>query len=93
MTGEQLRKSLWGKVHSLLIPTITMFAINRYICHADIMEGVQDVMKRGCWFTFTLFQIVVIYQILIYATRHSSQNWIKLSVLCLPAVLFAITPP
>ena len=93
MTSEQFRKSLCGKVRSLLVPSITMFAVNRYIYHANIMEGLQDVMKSGYWFTLTLFQIVVIYQTLMFVTRHFSNNWTKLSTLCVPAVLFLFTPP
>ena len=92
-TLPQLMKTLWMKVRQLLIPTIIMFVFSRYAHCANIVDGLQDIMKKGYWFTFTLFQIIVIYQILIYITRHFSKHIYKILVLCLPALIFAFTPP
>lgn len=86
-------KTLWMKVRQLLIPTIIMFVFSRYAHCASIVDGLQDIMKKGYWFTFTLFQIIVIYQILIYITRHFSKHIYKIFGIMLPALIFAFTPP
>ena len=91
-TLPQLMKTLWMKVRQLLIPTIIMFVFSRYAHCASIVDGLQDIMKKGYWFTFTLFQIIVIYQILIYIARHFSKHIYKILVLCLPALIFAFPP-
>lgn len=63
-----------------------MFVFSQYTHCASIVDGLQDIMKKGYWFTFTLFQIIVIYQIPIYITRHFSKHIYKILVLCLSAI-------
>ena len=59
-----LSKRIHKKISTLLVPTIVIIGISVFLNSHNLKHVIfDDPMKLGYWFTFVLFQIVVLYHI------------------------------
>lgn len=49
------------KILHIIIPTIIMMSLFCWVMDYDLIEGFQKRLKEGYWFTFVLFEFILIY--------------------------------
>lgn len=72
------------KFKRLIIPTIIMMSLFCWTMNFDLIEGIQKKLKEGYWFTFVLFEFIVIYNMTNIFSKifglYKAKKWIHLLV-------------
>lgn len=83
-------EELKSKIIKILIPTIVMFYAFCFITGNDAVFYALSYDKCGYWFTWILFQILLIYIISSYIASFFSKSIYKIIIILAPIVLMAI---
>lgn len=83
-------QQVWRKTRAILIPTIIMFLLMMLYSGQNVMDVIFRYDKSGYWFTWVLFQILIVYTVFDVVSRSFSNRWCRLAVTLLPLVLFAV---
>lgn len=87
---RSLGQQMWGKTRAILVPTIIMFLLMMLYSGQNAMDVAFCYDKSGYWFTWVLFQILIVYIVFDAASRRFSNRWCRLVVTILPLGLFAV---
>ena len=80
-------ESVKGKVKQMLIPTVAMFLLFMVYSGQDILTVVFNYDKSGYWFTWVLFQILLIYIVTDFVCSKFSNQLLKLFITISPVFL------
>lgn len=61
MDDKKFERQLSIKFSHLIIPTLIMMTFYCWVMDFNFIEGLQKRLKEGYWFTFVLFEFIVIY--------------------------------
>lgn len=84
MELNQLVSQIWSKTRSILIPTVVMFLLFMAYSHNGISHYVMSYDKSGYWFTWVLFQILLVYYTSLFIAAHVRNIFGKIIVVCSP---------
>ena len=80
-------EQILSKIRSILIPTIIMFLLFMVYSHNNILHYATSYDKSGYWFTWVLFQVLVIYYLTVYVAGKINNVYLKIIVICFPLVV------
>lgn len=83
-------QQLFGKVRTILIPTIVMFTSFMLYSGNEISSVILRYDKGGYWFTWILFQILIVYILFDVVCSKFQNRWVKVLVTLSPLVLFNV---
>ena len=84
-------KQVWKKTQAMLIPTMLMMTLMMLYSGNNMLEFLFRYDKGGYWFTWVLFQIVIVYLPFLMLTKRVQQPFSKALLLLLPyALMMAI---
>lgn len=89
-TLDVIRKQVSGKVRAILIPTIVMFLVFMMYSGQNVAEVVFHYDKSGYWFTWVLFQILMVFLLVDIISSKIERKWAKAAVMASPLVAFAV---
>ncbi len=95
--AKKLLSNIWRKFTLLVIPPLIFMITYGYVFGKDFIDMLFQSYKGGFWFTFTLFQFVLIYEFVqyiiskIFSKRiYSVVLFILLGIVCLAVSVVAI---
>jgi surface polysaccharide O-acyltransferase-like enzyme len=89
LTVASLGRQLLGKTRAILIPTVVMFLLFMLYSDSNPLEVVTRYDKGGYWFTWVLFQIMLIYLVFCTIASGVKQEWARWIVMASPLLLFS----
>lgn len=79
-------KKIGKRIHSILLPTFLIGGFYVLLNHMPVMDMLQDKFKAGYWFTITLFEYLVIVDVLRLMACKSQRSFnallIGASIVC-----------
>jgi hypothetical protein len=89
LTVAQLGKQLLAKTRAILLPTVVMFLLFMLYSGSNPLDVASRYDKGGYWFTWVLFQILLIYLVFCTIASRMKHEWGKWLVLASPLLLFS----
>lgn len=89
LTVAGLGRQLLGKTRAILIPTVVMFLLFMLYSGANPLEVAMRYDKGGYWFTWVLFQILLIYLAVCTVASRVKHEWARWMVLASPLLMFS----
>lgn len=83
-TLHDFGQNVINKTRSILIPTVIMFIVFMLYSGNDVLSFLFRYDKSGYWFTWVLFQILVIYSWFEVLAFKTCNIWLKVFVRLLP---------
>lgn len=87
-TASSFGRNLLQKTRAILIPTIVMFMLFMLYSSQNPMEVAFQYDKSGYWFTWVLFQILLLYYVSDIIASRFENRIVKALVVSAPLVLF-----
>lgn len=87
---KSLGNQVLGKTRAVLVPTITMFLLMMLYSGQNTMEIIFHYDKSCYWFTWVLFQILMVYMFFDVISSRFSNVWAKVAITLSPLAIFAI---
>ena len=89
-THEGVKRQLTGKIRAVLLPTVVMFMLFMLYSGQNAAEVVFHYDKNGYWFTWVLFQILMVFLLVDIIGSKVERKWVKAVVMASPLVVFAV---
>lgn len=89
-TPRDMCMQLKDKVFRILVPTVVMFLAFTTISGNDALVFAFHYDKCGYWFTWVLFQIIVIYLLFRQLSYLTNKLWLRIVILLTPFAIMQV---